>query len=178
MDSLRNHFLIASPKLTDDFFDHSLVYLIEHNDEGAFGVVVNKPAPATLSEIIDALDDSSDVPPLMIGGPVNQNVALFLHDNNPEQAESMELFNGIYLSITAEFLDNLRGDRAPGRCRAFIGSSGWAPGQLDQEIADDAWLVVPARPNVLFDVPYGDQRQAAASILGIDLNLVQPTGLN
>ena len=178
MDSLRNQFLIASPQLTDDFFDHSLVYLIEHNEEGAFGVVVNKSAPAKLSEIVDDLADMTNTPPLMVGGPVNRNVVLFLHDNNPEQEESMELFDGVCLSSTAGFLDNLRTGRAPVRCCAFIGSSGWAPGQLDEEIAADAWLVVPASPEVLFDVPDADKRQAAADILRIDLNLIQPTGLN
>lgn len=178
MDSLRNHFLIASPQLTDDFFDHSLVYLIEHNEDGAFGVIVNKRAPATLPEIIDDLPTTSASPPLMVGGPVNRNVVLFLHDNNPEQDESMTLIEGICLSSTAGFLNALRSGDAPERCQAFIGSSGWAPGQLDDEIARDAWLVVPATGYVLFDVPDDAKRQAAADILGIDLNLIQPTGMN
>lgn len=178
LESLRNHFLIASPQLTDDFFDHSLVYLIEHNDEGAFGVIINKPAPAKLSEIVDDLPEGPTSPPLMVGGPVNRNMVLFLHDNDPPQTESMGLCDGIFLSSTAGFLDALRSGEAPLRCHAFIGSSGWAPEQLDQEIARDAWMVVPAKTHVMFDLPNDQKRQGAADVLGIDLNLIQPTGMN
>ena len=90
----------------------------------------------------------------------------------------MALSDDIFLSSTAGFLDALRSGEAPLRCQAYIGSSGWAPEQLDEEIARDAWLVVPAASVVMFDLPDDQKRQGAADALGIDLNLIQPAGMN
>ena len=138
-DSLRGHLLIAAPSLFD-YFRRSVVLLIEHNDEGAMGVVLNRPSEATVGEAVPALASAAGTDePILLGGPVSPEAVVALGEfNDPSDAGS----------AVVGTLGTLDPDRPEGarRLRVYAGYAGWAPGQLEGEIEQEAWIVEPASP--------------------------------
>ena len=148
MSSLAGSFLVARPVLSDSSFRQSVVLLLEHNDQGAFGLVINRPAPA------------EGLPfPVYVGGPCKSQGLLMLHGHPewlPPSAESGDdpVAPGIYLGDAACL--SRATEAAPGqvlRVRVVIGYSGWGPGQLEGELAAGAWALAPATAQILFDTP-------------------------
>jgi putative transcriptional regulator len=147
--SLRGQLLVAGPKLTDPNFDRTVVLIGEHGAEGAMGVVLNRPAPVTVAEAVPPLADlAGPDDPVYVGGPVQQQAIVVLADF-VEPAEA-----GVLVFETIGFLPGEIDDPASvGELRAvrvFAGYAGWAPGQLEGELAEDAWIVEPARPEDVF----------------------------
>jgi putative transcriptional regulator len=148
MESLAGHLLVASPQLLDPNFVRSLVLLIEHSEEGAFGVVVNHPVSKTLQELwreVGSAPCHSRLP-VYVGGPV-PGPLISLH-NKPELAET-EVLPGVFVAAKKQHLDALVLTEEPSY-KVLIGHSGWGAGQLEDELHRSDWRVVPATPEHVF----------------------------
>jgi putative transcriptional regulator len=148
MDSLRGSLLIAGPNLFDPNFRRSVVLVGEHTEEGALGVVLNRPGPATVGEIVPPLSElAGPDAPLFVGGPVQPEAVVILAEfDEPERAEMLVLDRIGFL------LGNVDPDRTGplARARVFAGYTGWGPGQLEAELREPSWLVEPGRPDDVF----------------------------
>ncbi|GAB6167436.1 YqgE/AlgH family protein [Thermostilla marina] len=149
MNSLKGHFLVASPYLVDPNFVQTVVLMVHHSEEGAFGLVVNRRHDKSVAEL---WQEVSDTPCerrglLHIGGPV-PGPLMALHDN--AACSELEVIPGVYFSAQREHLEQLAAEDR-GNCRLFLGHSGWAGGQLEAELATGSWLVTPADPDIVFD---------------------------
>jgi putative transcriptional regulator len=171
---LTNHFLIAMPGLADPNFAHTVTYICQHTEEGAMGIVVNRPSGATLGDILEQLDIHADDPRIaaqtvFAGGPVQPERGFVLHQPLGAWETSMKLTDTLGLCSSREILHAIAAGTGPARNLIVLGYAGWGPGQLEREMSENAWLSGPADPNVVFDVPAEQRWQAAAALLGVDV---------
>ena len=166
MDSLRGSLLIAGPKLFDPNFRRSVVLVGEHTDEGALGVVLNRPSPATVGEIVPPLAELAGPEELLFfGGPVQPEAVVVLAEfDEPDRAEMLVLDRIGFL--IGEVDPDRTGPIA--RARVFAGYTGWGPGQLEMELEESSWLVEPARPDDVFGASDLDLWRVAVKRLGRD----------
>jgi putative transcriptional regulator len=170
---LRGHFLLAMPGMSDPRFAHSLIYLCEHSGNGAMGIVVNKPTDMTLASLFERVDLVNQPDPelagqpVMFGGPVQLDRAFVLHKPAKPWQATMKITEQIALTSSKDILESVGGDAEPSAMLVALGYAGWVPGQLDQEILQNAWLSVPADDAILFDLPYEERLPAALAKLGI-----------
>ncbi len=162
------------PQLRGDEFRNSLVYILDHNEQGAFGVIINQQLGMPLGEVFDQLDikptdEQFSTEPVMRGGPVDQDHGLVLHPPGPTFDSTREFNDSVSLSSSRDVLEALASGEEPQVHLVLLGHAGWAPGQLEMEIADNAWLTADADANIIFHTPIADKRDAAAKRLGIDL---------
>jgi putative transcriptional regulator len=175
--SLRNHFLIAMPSLADPNFSHTVTYLCEHNEEGAMGIVINRHMPITLAEVLEqmSIEPSSNIDtsvPVHDGGPVQPEHGFVIHSPVGAWEASLSITDDIALTTSRDILAAIGHNEGPPRYLIALGYAGWGPGQLEQELAQNAWLSGPAKAEILFDLPLEERWGAAAAQLGIDLNLL------
>ncbi len=176
-DSLSNHFLIAMPNLADPNFFHTVTLICEHNEEGALGIVINRPTDFSLGELLQQLELIEDADryadiPVYAGGPVQGEHGFIVHSPPGEWAHSLRFGDGLALTTSRDLLEGIVEGRGPERLLVALGYAGWGPGQLEQELADNAWLTTPASHEILFEVPAEQRWKAAAAQLGIDLDLL------
>lgn len=176
-ESLRNQFLIAMPGMEDPHFAHSITYLWEHSEEGAMGLVINRALDLCYDEIFDQLDieDFTRGNPsrVLSGGPVQTDRGFVLHRNTARQWHStLPLSEEISLTTSRDILEAMARGQGPQDVLLALGYAGWGPGQLEREIAENAWLTLPALPAILFDVPVERRAHAAALHFGINLDLL------
>jgi len=174
---LTNQFLIAMPGLEDPNFFHSVTYICEHNDEGALGLVINRPLGMQLGEIlqhmkIEQVHPEAHEVSVYLGGPVQQDRGFVLHEPLGNWDATLKVTDRIGITSSVDILQAIARNEGPDRCLIALGYAGWSAGQLEQEIADNAWLSGPADPAILFDTPDDERWMAAAATLGIDLNLL------
>ncbi|GHC29275.1 YqgE/AlgH family protein [Aidingimonas halophila] len=178
MQTLKHHFLLAMPHLEDPNFAGSLSYLCDHDDNGTMGVIVNRPLDLTLDALFEQLDiDDEESPhrdaPVYYGGPVHKDRGFILHRGSSQSWDSsIQVADDIALTTSMDMLHALGSGRGPDEFLVCLGCSGWEAGQLESEIKDNAWLTVEGRADILFEVPPEQRLNAAAGILGIDLNLM------
>ncbi|HET9700462.1 MAG TPA: YqgE/AlgH family protein [Burkholderiales bacterium] len=171
--NLTHHFLIAMPTLKDPFFAKSLTYVCEHNEQGALGLVVNRPIDMTLGALFDQVGVEVDQAglrevPVLFGGPVQMDRGFVLHRPLGTWQSTMEVDEDVGLTTSKDILvAAARGD-GPRQMLVTLGYAGWAPGQLENEIAQNSWLTVRASPDVMFDLAAEDRLPAAMHLLGID----------
>ena len=147
-DSLRGKLLIASPALVDPNFARTVVLITEHNDEGAMGVVLNRPSETAVEDVASELSELVVDEPVFIGGPVQPQALVVLAEfNDPEAAAWIVAADVGFVSAESEY-DDL--GRAIRRGRVYAGYSGWGAGQLEGELAEDAWIVEAPMPAELF----------------------------
>ena len=172
--TFQNQFLIGLPSLRGGYFGDSISIIVEHDLDGAFGLVINQPAEQSLSDLFADLPIDIDCP-LLIGGPVEQNRLFFLHSPAPEQyRSSIQIAEDISMTASGDVIDALKAGQAPKKMIALLGYAGWGAEQLEHEIQQDAWLLTPTSSDVVFTEPYATRPQAAAKLLGIDLALIAP----
>ncbi|MCW8826765.1 MAG: YqgE/AlgH family protein [Gammaproteobacteria bacterium] len=173
-NSLKNHFLIAMPNLGDPNFYHTVTYICEHNDEGAMGIVINRPSATTLNDMLPqmGLKPTPQYMDLVVleGGPVEQEHGFVIHTPTGEWQSSMSITDNVTLTTSRDILETLTQADGLDKFIIALGYAGWGAGQLEQEILENSWLTVPANEEILFDLSYSERWQAAANILGIDLN--------
>jgi putative transcriptional regulator len=174
--SLKNQFLIAMPALAGSYFGATLTYLCEHTDDGAMGLVINRPSDLSLIEMLAQLGVrtghiAADVP-VMDGGPVAPDRGFILHSDDRAFAASLDLGNGLMLTAAREVLEAIADGTGPEHYLVALGYAGWGAGQLEAEIRDNAWLNCPATLDVVFSVPFADRVQEAAATLGIDFRFM------
>ncbi|MCM2681520.1 YqgE/AlgH family protein [Echinimonas agarilytica] len=178
MDNLQGQLLIAMPSLEDPYFQRSVTYVCEHNEEGAMGLVINQPIKnLNLSELLEKVHDlhrddlSSDSlkQPVFAGGPVNQERGFVLHTSQPGWASSMVLNDDLMITTSKDILQILGTDLEPSKYLVTLGYAGWDAGQLEQEIADNSWLIIPADQNIIFEIDAEHMWEASGRTLGIDI---------
>ncbi|MBD3609977.1 MAG: YqgE/AlgH family protein [Gammaproteobacteria bacterium] len=175
---LSNHFLIAMPALADPDFFHSVTYLCEHNEEGAMGIVVNRPHEFQLGELFRQLEITPEDPALTKltvyhGGPVQPESGFVLHELTDDQWEAtMSTSDGLGLTASKDIIEAIAHGKGPKNYLIALGYAGWGAGQLEEEIKQNTWLSGPATDNVIFDTPISQRWEAAASLIGVDLSLI------
>ena len=172
--NLTHHFLIAMPAMADPFFSKTLTYICEHSDQGALGLVVNRPIDLTLKDLLDQLDISSDDQaikslPIMFGGPIQLDRGFVLHQPVGDWQSTMVVHDKVGLTTSLDILRAIASGESPKELLIALGYSGWAPGQIEHELSQNTWLTVPASPNIIFELPFEDRLTAAMSLLGVDL---------
>jgi putative transcriptional regulator len=176
---LTNQFLIAMPGMADDTFAGTVVYLCEHNERGALGLVINKPIDITLKNLFEKVELSLDrqelaEQPVYFGGPVQTERGFVLHDKAGEGEgaagynSTMSVPGGLAMTTSKDVLEALAGGAGPKRVLITLGYSGWQAGQLEDEIGRNGWLTVDADPAVIFETPIEQRYQRALSLLGFD----------
>ena len=215
--NLTNHFLIAMPGLADQTFAKSVVYLCEHSDRGALGLMINKPSDITLSDLFDKVDltlGRADLrsAPVFQGGPVQTERGFVLHDPlrappgsaatspatgdvgvaaetaetagtaeaaettepEPVYASTLMIPGGLEMTTSRDVLEALSTGAGPARVLVSLGYSAWAQGQLESEIGENSWLIVPADPAVIFETPVEKRYDRALSLLGLETWMLAP----
>ena len=175
--NLTNQFIIAMPSLVDDNFNQTVTYICEHNENGCFGIVINRKTDVTLGEVIHQmdLDHNESIARhhfIYHGGPVQQERGFILHQPLGEWSSSLKINDHLALTTSRDILEAIAHDQGPEQSIIALGYAGWSPGQLEQEIADNTWLNCPAEEQIIFDIPAEKRWQAAADLLGIDLQLL------
>ncbi len=176
-DCLRDHFLLSMPSLTEGIFCHSITYICEHGESGAMGIVINQPLELSVEEIfdhlnIDSLRDFSDQP-VMAGGPVQIDHGFVLHRGSDTRWEaSLRVTDEITLTTSRDILRAIAHGSGPAEHLIALGYAGWSAGQLEQELAANAWLTLPADSDIIFNTPVENRLSTAAAQLGVDLNLI------
>lgn len=175
---LTNHFLISMPHMSDSNFTHTLTYICDHNDQGAMGIVVNRPMDMSLKEILEHLeiDSSKTAQPeqqIYNGGPVAAERGFIVHSPTGQQwASTHRVTDQVSLSTSLDILESIGAGQGPERFLVALGYAGWGAGQLEQELADNTWLSCPADLNILFNANADERLQQAAASLGVDLGLL------
>ncbi|MFM5227756.1 YqgE/AlgH family protein [Aeromonas media] len=173
MQTLQNHFLLAMPSLTDAYFERSLVYLCEHSSEGAMGLVVNIPVDMSLDAMLTKLKLSPPATaemkqPVLQGGPVHADRGFVLHSFRPGFNSTLQVSDEMMVTTSKDILETLGTDEAPDHWLVALGYAGWSAGQLEQELVDGAWLVIPPNPKLVFDTPIHQRWQQAAASIGVN----------
>ncbi|WGL15115.1 YqgE/AlgH family protein [Microbulbifer bruguierae] len=172
--SLRGQFLIAMPGMQDPRFKQAVTFICEHTSEGTMGIVVNAPSRVTWKEVFAqlSLDDASlrGDEPVLVGGPVAQEQGFVLHGRGMQFASTAEVSEHISLTASKDIIESLAAGRGPDDVLLALGYAGWGPGQLEEEITENAWLTLPAEPEILFATPWEKRWQTAAARHGIDLS--------
>ena len=174
---LTNQFLIAMPGMADENFDGAVVYMCEHNEKGALGLVINKPIDIKLGALFEKVElalSRSELAeqPVYFGGPVQTERGFVLHERlNHDGAgynSTMSVRGGLEMTTSKDVLEALSIGAGPSRVLITLGYSGWQAGQLEDEIGRNGWLTVDADPAVIFDTPIDQRYQRALSLLGFD----------
>lgn len=172
---LTGHFLIAMPSMLDPVFGGTVIYLCQHNDEGALGVIINKPTDMTMDVLFERVDLDIKVDaaalaqtPVLFGGPVQVERGFVLHAPHGPYSSMMKVTDDIALTTSRDVLEAVAVGEGPARLLMTLGCSGWSPGQLEEEIARNGWLTVAADPAIVFETPIEARFAAAMKLLGID----------
>jgi len=175
---LKGHFLIAMPNLQDPNFSQSVTYICEHNEEGAFGIVINHETEATIGEVLEQLKITPDASNpfleqrVFLGGPVDIERGLILHKPTGNWSSTVCQNENIAVTSSLDIMRAIAEQKAPDNFIVCLGYAGWGEGQLEQEMIDNAWLSGPADNEIIFQTPVAERWQAAASLLGVDLSLL------
>lgn len=180
-DSLEGKLLIAMPGMGDPRFERSVIFMCAHSEDGALGLIVNKPAPelkfATLIEQlgIDAGDPKRDIR-VHFGGPVENGRGFVLHSADYESDEStLKVDDTFGMTATLDVLEDIANGFGPNSALLALGYSGWGPGQLEDEILQNGWLTCQAAPEIVFGADDEGKWNAALSTLGIDARMLSGT---
>jgi putative transcriptional regulator len=177
---LTNQFLIAMPGMADDNFAGAVVYLCEHTEKGALGLVINKPIDIKLKNLFEKVElkldlvDQADLAeqPVYYGGPVQTERGFVLHEklagDGAAYSSTMSVPGGLEMTTSKDVLEAVSGGTGPRRILVTLGYSGWSAGQLEDEIGRNGWLTVDADPVVIFDTPIEKRYDRALQLLGID----------
>ncbi len=171
--NLSNHFLIAMPAMADPFFAKSLTYVCEHNEQGALGIVVNRPINLTLSELFAQIQlplnpaELQDMP-VHFGGPVQTDRGFVLHEPAGKWQSTLAISDRIGLTTSKDILQAVGEGQGPHNLLVTLGYAGWSQGQLEEELSQNAWLTVAANDQILFGMSAEERLPAALALLGID----------
>ena len=181
---LTNQFLIAMPGMADETFAGAVVYLCEHTEKGALGLVINKPIDITLKNLFEKVELSLDredlaEAPVYFGGPVQTERGFVLHEPLEDAGakdggynSSLKIEGGLEMTTSKDVLEALAHGAGPKKLLVTLGYSGWAAGQLEEEMSRNGWINVDAEPGIIFDTPVGQRYGKALSLLGIDAGML------
>ncbi|MDP3519396.1 MAG: YqgE/AlgH family protein [Hydrogenophaga sp.] len=185
--NLTNHFLIAMPGLSDEVFGRSVVFMCEHSDRGALGLVINKPSDILLSELFQKVElelhrDDLMATPVFQGGPVQTERGFVLHEAlapgaDPKEsiyASTLSIPGGLEMTTSRDVLEAMAVGAGPHKVFVSLGYASWGQGQLESEITENSWLTVEADPAVIFDTPVEDRYAKAMKLLGLEPWMLSP----
>jgi putative transcriptional regulator len=176
-----NYFLVAMPILTDAYFNRSVVYICEHTEKGAVGIVINQPLQSlrvNLSEILQDITNSKTEStettigadfPILCGGPVHPERGFVIHAPVGEWQSSLKMSSEISVTTSKDILLAIAKQQGPDKFIFSLGYANWIAGQMEQEIVNNFWLTLPASPNILFDIPFEQRWLKAMNYLGVDV---------
>lgn len=169
-----NHFLIAMPNMADNRFTRSVIYICEHNENGAIGIVINHPLEISLSEVFQQMDIKVSDPnikamPVLSGGPVHQERGFVLHTPGGNWRSSLEMSSEISVTTSRDILQAIAQNKGPENVVISLGYASWTAGQLEREIMDNYWLVAPTDADLLYKIPFPDRWTTAVRLIGIDI---------
>lgn len=179
---LTGHFLIAMPSMEDERFSRTLTYICEHNEQGALGVIVNRPIEMNMAELFKQIGTPLTSPELAqqtlyFGGPVDTGRGFVLHQPVGHWQSTLSINDTLGLTTSKDILDAIGEGRGPDKIMVSLGYAGWGAGQLEDELAQNAWLSVAADIQVIFDLPAEERLEAAMHLLGVDYaNLSEDAG--
>ena len=182
--NLTNHFLIAMPGLSDELFGRSVVFMCEHSERGALGLVINKPSDILLPRLFEKVDlpmgrDDLNELPVFQGGPVQTERGFVLHDAVSGEGESvyastLSILGGLEMTTSKDVLEAMASGAGPRRVFVSLGYASWGQGQLESEITENSWLTVEADPSVIFDAPVAERYERAMALLGLQPWMLSP----
>ena len=172
---LTNQFLIAMPALQDPNFHRTVTYLCAHNNEGAMGIVINRPLDLNLGEVLNHMSiavENARVNDMMVlqGGPVQRDRGFVIHEPAGEWDAVLTVGDEIGVATSRDILTAVAHGDGPTRAVVALGYAGWGAGQLEHEVLQNAWLSGPADSSIIFDLPYEKRYESAARLLGVDLD--------
>ena len=176
-NSLTNHFIIAMPGLMDENFNQAVTFICEHDDNGTFGIIINRESEISLDDVMQQMKisynpDNADIGPVFTGGPVQANRGFVLHRPIGNWDSSLIVNDSVALTTSRDILEAIADNKGPDDNIITLGYAGWGPGQLEQEMADNTWLSCPAEEQIIFSTPVEERWQAAANLIGVDLQLI------
>ncbi|MDD2880199.1 MAG: YqgE/AlgH family protein [Rhodoferax sp.] len=186
--NLTNHFLIAMPGLHDPLFEHSVVYLCEHSQRGALGLVINKPCEIDLKGLFDKVDLPLTRPdlqkaPVFYGGPVQTERGFVLHEatfsdkdkpEHPVYASTMIIPGGLEMTTSRDVLEAISTGSGPRKVLISLGYAAWGEGQLESELGENSWLTVEADTRLIFETPVAERYAQALKLLGLEAWMLSP----
>lgn len=175
--NLTHHFLLAMPGMTDPNFAGALTYLCDHGEQGALGIVINRPMTLTISGLfeqigLDSVDNRFGQQRVYLGGPVQNERGFVLHRPIGAWSSTLAVGGQVGLTTSKDILEATAKGDGPEQIMVSLGYAGWAAGQLEEEVKQNAWLTVPADPEVIFSLPPAERLKAALGILGIDMAML------
>ncbi|MEL7698003.1 MULTISPECIES: YqgE/AlgH family protein [Pantoea] len=177
--NLQHHFLIAMPSLQDPFFKRSVVYLCEHNEEGAMGLIINKPMEnLTVEGILKKLKISAEDrdptikldKPVFTGGPLAEDRGFILHSAQRTFTSSIRISDNTVITTSRDVLESIGTTSQPSNVLVALGYCAWEKDQLENELMENAWLTTPANSNILFQTPISERWREAARSIGVDIH--------
>ncbi len=178
---LTGHFIIAMPGLLDENFDHTVTYICEHDENGTFGITINRETDITVDEIISQMEtdkkealeqNTAKSQSVYLGGPVQQGRGFILHKPLGNWSSTLKINDRMALTTSRDILEAIARNEGPKQAMIALGYAGWGAGQLEQELASNTWLNCPAEEQIIFNTPASKRWQAAADLLGINLQLL------
>lgn len=172
-----NQLLIAMPALNDPNFFHSVTLICEHNADGAMGIVINRPMNVSLAEVFAQLglqwtDEADEDQMVFAGGPVDTERGFVIHSPTGEWESTLQVSDQLAVTSSRDILEAMSCNEGPEQAIVTLGYAGWGAGQLEQEIADNAWLNADCDLDLLFRLPVDQRWQAAAAAMGVDMTLL------
>lgn len=173
--NLTDHFLIAMPSLKDPNFEKTVTYICAHNEDGAMGIVINRPLDIELGEIFDQMEIttsniSAKSKTIFHGGPVHTDRGFILHQANSEWESSIIVSDRICVTTSKDILEAIATGDGPADSHIALGYAGWGEGQLEREIMENAWLSGPADLDIIFKTPFSECWNQAAENMGVDIS--------
>ncbi|BBP46758.1 UPF0301 protein [Thiosulfatimonas sediminis] len=173
LQSLEHYFLVAMPSLDNSWFEKTVIYIVEDNQHGTMGLVINLPHNLDVRSLLEHfdfpyternphLDDT-----VLMGGPVDSERGFILHQQGGEWKSSMPLPDHLAMTVSEDFLQAVSNEAAPDAFIACLGFAGWEPGQLAEELQNNSWLTIPYNASLLFETPLEQRWEVALGTLGI-----------
>jgi putative transcriptional regulator len=178
-DSFTNQLLVAMPALNDPNFAQTVTLVCEHTDKGALGIVLNKPLPMKLADVLTQmqLEPSSHeiaAKPVLRGGPVHTDRGFVLHRPGGEWDHTHKVSDSIQITTSRDILAAMARGEGPTDAFIALGYAGWESGQLEREMRDNAWLSLPVDARVVFELPFEERWLAAWQLVGVDVDKLSP----
>lgn len=176
---LTNQLLIAMPALGDPNFHQTVTLVVEHNVDGALGIVINRPLSVKMGEIFEQLDLAEPAVEVsqravLSGGPVQQERGFVLHHPTQKWESTLQVSDEIGVTTSRDILSAIASGDGPSESIVALGYAGWTAGQLEAEMQANAWLSAPASGEIVFDTPFENRWRAAARLVGVDINRISP----
>jgi putative transcriptional regulator len=173
--SFSNMMLVATPAMSDPNFYHSVIYICEHQPEGAVGLIINRPMEFPISMIFEQLQiqpkgQHLSSRPLLFGGPIQPERGFVIHKQLGPWQSSLNLRDGVSITTSNDIIRAIALDKGPQDLLVTLGFTGWGSQQLEEEIKKDSWLICPFTSELLYDVPFEKRWLYAGSLLGVDMN--------